>query len=64
MLAVEDGEDLKAILDTLNKAKNASKPTYIEVKTIIGRGATKSGTSQVHGSPLGSDLATVKKHYN
>lgn len=62
--AIEDGENLEALLTTINKAKKSSKPTYIEVKTVIGRGATKAGTSQVHGSPLGSDLETVKKHYH
>ncbi|ATZ16352.1 transketolase [Entomoplasma freundtii] len=63
VLEINDGEDLEALEAALNQAKKASKPTYIEVKTIIGRGATKEGTNQVHGNPLGTDLAIVKQRY-
>ncbi len=47
----------------INKAKKSKdKPTFIEVKTIIGDGATKQGTSEVHGAPLSRiDLETVAK---
>ncbi len=46
----------------IKKAKKSkSKPTFIEVKTIIGEGATKEGTSSVHGAPLGDDIEIVKK---
>lgn len=64
-LLVEDGEDIEAINQAIKAAKKVSdKPTLIEVKTIIGRGATKAGTAGVHGSPLGSDIDNVRKHYN
>lgn len=40
------------------------RPTLIRVKTTIGLGSIKEGTSKVHGSPLGpEDLANVKKKF-
>ncbi|WP_425451053.1 transketolase [Spiroplasma alleghenense] len=63
-ILVTDGEDLNAISKAIEKAKKSSKPTYIEVKTIIGLGATKQGTSSVHGEPVKDDLVNVKKYYN
>lgn len=51
---IEDGNDLVAINSVLEKAKKQTeKPTFIEIKTIIGYGATDQGTSKVHGAPLG-----------
>ncbi|AUF83575.1 transketolase [Mesoplasma syrphidae] len=63
-LRVENGEDLKSLEKALKKAKSSSKPTYIEVKTIIGLGAPKAATSSVHGAPLGKDLETVKNYFS
>ncbi|ATZ18029.1 transketolase [Mesoplasma melaleucae] len=63
-IKITDGEDLEAIEKTINKAKKADKPTYIEVKTIIGIGATKQGTSAVHGAPIGADIETVKAAFD
>ncbi|ASZ09112.1 transketolase [Mesoplasma chauliocola] len=63
-LKISDGEDLIAIEKTINEAKLSDKPTYIEVKTIIGIGATKQGTSSVHGAPIGADIETVKNAFN
>lgn len=60
-LQVKDGEDSQAIADALKQAQQSNKPTYIEVKTIIGYGATKAGTPSVHGAPLGADITTVKE---
>ncbi|EDE9895247.1 transketolase, partial [Listeria monocytogenes] len=42
-----------------------SKPTLIEVKTVIGYGApTKAGSSASHGAPLGEKEANgAKEHY-
>jgi len=51
-----DGHDPVAIEKALNEASNSNRPTLIAAKTTIGYGApTKSGTSKVHGSPLGTD---------
>ncbi len=63
-LKIEDGENLDDILKAIEIAKNSDKPTYIEVKTIIGIGSTNKGTTKVHGSPLGLDIVNVKKYFN
>ncbi|WP_339020174.1 transketolase [Spiroplasma endosymbiont of Atherix ibis] len=63
-LKIENGEDLQAIEKAIETAQKSEKPTYIEVKTIIGIGSTNQGTTKVHGAPLGSDIATVKKYFN
>lgn len=58
-ILVEDGNDLNQINKAINKAKkDTNRPSMIEVKTIIGFGATKQGTSSVHGSPIGFEEAT------
>ena len=51
---VLDGEDVDAILAEIEKAKKSTKPTLIEVKTIIGLTSSKAGTADVHGAPLDS----------
>lgn len=55
-LRVEDGNDIDSIDEALKEAKAcATKPTIIEIKTVIGYGAPNSGESAVHGAPLGED---------
>ncbi|MCO5158863.1 MAG: transketolase [Aquamicrobium sp.] len=58
-----DGHDPEAIATALEAAKRSDRPTLIAAKTTIGFGApTKSGTSKVHGSPLGAEeLAGARK---
>ncbi|WP_338984273.1 transketolase [Spiroplasma endosymbiont of Diplazon laetatorius] len=63
-LKVENGEDLNEIEKAILFAQNSDKPTYIEVKTVIGIGATNQGTTKVHGAPLGGDISTVKEYFN
>ncbi|WP_141432392.1 transketolase [Bacillus sp. 03113] len=63
---VEDGNDLNEIAKALEEAKSdTSRPTLIEVKTVIGYGSpNKSGKSDVHGAPLGADeLKLTKEAY-
>lgn len=60
-LKVSDGTDYQAISAAISTAKQSDKPTLIEVKTVIGYGATKQGTPAVHGAPLAEDIATVKQ---
>jgi len=62
-LKVENGEDTNAILEAIKTAQASELPTYIEVKTVIGLGATKEGTPAVHGAPLGADLDHVHEVY-
>ena len=55
-IVVKDGNDLAAINAAIEEAKQeTSKPTLIEVKTVIGFGAPKAGTNAVHGAPLGAE---------
>ncbi|ACT01349.1 transketolase [Paenibacillus sp. JDR-2] len=61
-LRVEDGNDLAAISEAIEKAKhNVSQPTIIEVRTIIGYGSKVAGTNKVHGNPLGKEEAVATK---
>ncbi|WEG17816.1 transketolase [Alkalihalophilus pseudofirmus] len=63
VLRVEDGNDLKAIQQAIQKAKSdLNRPTLIEVKTTIGFGApSKAGTSSSHGAPLGVEETSLTK---
>lgn len=58
-ILVPDGQNQEIILNAINEAKLQDRPTLIEVKTVIGRGTNKQGTSKVHGSPLGKDEREV-----
>ncbi|WP_314062390.1 transketolase [uncultured Vagococcus sp.] len=63
-LLVEDGNDLEAIYQAIACAKaHSEQPTLIEVKTIIGYGSSKQGTSSVHGSPLGKEETEAVKTF-
>ncbi|MDA3932288.1 MAG: transketolase [Tenericutes bacterium] len=50
---VRDPDDFDALNQAINNAKNSDKPSFIEVKTIIGEGASSAGTSESHGKPIG-----------
>ncbi|ATZ18748.1 transketolase [Williamsoniiplasma somnilux] len=63
-ILVKDGENINEIDKAIDEAKKSDKPTYIEVKTIIGLGASKQGTSAVHGSPLGNDISKVNDYFD
>ncbi|MGM9969653.1 MAG: transketolase [Anaeroplasma sp.] len=55
-ILVEDGNDCDAVDKAITKAKDSlSKPTIIEIKTIIGYGAPNSGESSIHGKPMPED---------
>ena len=61
-ILVKDGNDLEAINQAIEEAKaETEKPTLIEVKTVIGYGAPKEGTSAVHGAPIGDDGLKMAK---
>ena len=59
-----NGHDYNEISTAIEQAQQSDKPTLIACKTTIGFGApNKSGTSKVHGSPLGADeLAALKEN--
>ena len=64
-ILVRDGNDIKEISAAISAAKaETTKPTLIEVKTIIGFGAPNEGTHKVHGAPLGPEgIEAAKKAY-
>lgn len=60
-----DGHNLLAISSALKKAKaEKMRPTFIECKTQIGKGADKkAGTAAIHGAPLGeSEMAALRRN--
>ncbi|NPA44988.1 MAG: transketolase [Chlorobi bacterium] len=58
-----DGHNYDEIYNAINNAKNnTDKPSIIICKTTIGFGSpNKSGTSDVHGSPLGAEEIILTK---
>lgn len=55
-LVVNDGNDLNAISDAINQAKeNHEGPTFIEIKTQIGYGSPLVGTNKAHSDPMGAE---------
>ncbi|OUM98307.1 MAG: transketolase [Paenibacillaceae bacterium ZCTH02-B3] len=66
VLRVEDGNDLGALEKAIAAAQaDKTRPSLIEVKTIIGYGspnkAGKGGHAGPHGSPLGPEEAKLTK---
>ena len=63
---VEDGNDLKAIENAIIAARNMTdKPSIIAVKTIIGFGLPKQGTSKAHSDAPGVDaVKEMKRNLN
>ncbi len=61
-----DGHDAQAIDAAITAAKKSSRPSFIALKTVIGKGApNKSGTHKVHGAPLGEEeIAATRKALN
>lgn len=62
---VADGSDLGAIEAAIAAAKaETGKPSLIAVRTVIGYGSPKAGTSKVHGEALGPvETAETKKFF-
>lgn len=61
---VDNGNDLEAISAAIKIAQGVTdKPSLIRVRTVIGYGSPKAGTSKVHGEALGAEAvkATKKK---
>ena len=59
---VEDGNDLNAIENTIRNAQAVNdKPTLIRIKTIIGFGMPKQGTSKAHSDAPGEDAVKETK---
>jgi transketolase len=59
---VPDGNDLVALEDAIKAAKaETTRPSLINVRTIIGYGSPKAGTNKVHGEALGAEAVKATK---
>jgi transketolase len=59
---VHDGNDLVAIENAILAAKaETTKPSLIRVRTVIGYGSPKAGTSKAHGEALGAEAVKATK---
>jgi len=66
VIDIEDGcFDIESLVRALNKARSASdKPTFINVRTVIGLGSAVAGDAVAHGQAFGAaDVANMKKAY-
>lgn len=62
---VQEGNDIREIDRAIERAKMNKKPTFIEIKTVLGRGSLNEGKNSVHGKPLPKeDVANLRKKYN
>ncbi len=62
VLTVEDGNDLEAIEAAIAEAQDVKdKPSLIRVKTIIGFGMPKQGTSKAHSDAPGEEAVRETK---
>jgi transketolase len=61
--SVDDGNDLEAIDDAIQRARDETdRPSIICVKTVIGYGSpAKQNTAASHGSPLGDEEVKCTK---
>ncbi|KAI0007201.1 putative transketolase [Xylariaceae sp. FL0662B] len=63
VIDIQDGNfDIAGIVDALETAKQSEKPTFINVRTIIGLGSKVAGTEVAHGAAFGAeDVARMKR---
>jgi len=61
---VPDGNDLAALEAAIAAAKaETGRPSLIAVRTVIGYGSPKAGTSKVHGEALGAEAVVATKRF-
>jgi transketolase len=59
---VQDGNDLEGISKAIEAAQAVKdKPSLIAVRTVIGYGSPKAGTSKAHGEALGAEAVKQTK---
>ncbi|MGL5540797.1 MAG: transketolase, partial [Erysipelotrichaceae bacterium] len=65
VIRVDDGNNVEAISNAISQAKQEkNKPSFIEIRTIIGYGCTaKQGSASAHGEPLGAANVEQVKDY-
>lgn len=65
VIEVNDGEDLLAIDYAITKAKESDKPSFISIKTTIGKYSKLEGKNSVHGKILDEeDVLNIKRKLN
>lgn len=62
---IEDGcFDIAAITGAMEDSKQSDKPTFINIRTIIGLGSKVQGMADAHGQAFGvEDVANMKRAY-
>ncbi|MGC9157547.1 MAG: transketolase [Terracidiphilus sp.] len=62
---VVDGNDLDALVVAIEAAKaETGRPSIIAVRTVIGYGSPRAGSSKAHGEPLGAEgVAATRKFF-
>ena len=61
---IADGNDLAGIEAAIEAAKaETNKPSLIAVRTVIGYGSPKAGSSKSHGEPLGAEGVAASKKF-
>ncbi|KAF7916461.1 uncharacterized protein EAE97_012121 [Botrytis byssoidea] len=66
VIDVHDGSyDIEAIVRALMAARNnKDKPTFINIRTVIGIGSQSAGDSKAHGAAFGAeDVANIKRTF-
>ena len=66
VVSIEDGSyNVQSIVAVLEQARRSQdKPTFVNVKTIIGLGSSVEGTAVAHGAAFGAeDVAAQKRAY-
>ena len=60
---VKRGNSVSAIKKAISAAKCSSKPTVIQINTIIGYGSQKAGLNTCHGSPFTKEEVRIMKRH-
>jgi len=66
VLDVMDGcYDVEGIVSALHQAKSSKdKPTFVNIRTVIGIGSKVAGEAVAHGAAFGAaDVANIKRHF-
>lgn len=65
VIDILDGHsNVSSIVHALLQARSSSKPTFINIRTVIGFGSDKAGTAATHGAALGlDDVVNIKKTF-
>lgn len=65
VIDIEDGcFDIIGIADAMERSKKSDKPTFINVRTIIGLGSKVQGMADAHGAAFGvEDVANMKRKF-